>query len=312
MKRLMLFSTLFFLCFFWSEQVQAQCSISGSSSFTEGSLSNYSTGAVSGAGYFWSTTGVLNIVPPGNNTGSSVTVTSTSTGSGQICVTRYRANAAPCCTCRTITVTSTTGCIAPTGLQVFQFGSGCPGNSATFVALVTPSNATQTSNNFFWEAGFGNLGSVPYFTAYGGSSQSIPLPSTYASAWVRCTFFSPCGNNVNAFTLIEYEFPCNEGDFPFINEHSEQNQLSIANAQAAPNPFQDRTQLSLLVEKNLQGELVVHDLQGKLVFSSIVDLQKGENTIWIEDLPDEARGVLLYQLRTESEVLNLGKLLRTE
>ncbi len=284
----------------------AQCSISGPSPITVGDVENYSTTGNSSYTYFWSVTGVLSIV--GSNSNSNVNVTSNTTGDGTVCVTRFKAGEEPCCECKDIKVEEPP-CTPATSITVSQIevpGNGCPGDIIQFVANIQPSDADIEPNSFFWQAGTDFIISNPFFQQSGGSIMSIDTPEGENSVWIKVTFTSCDGTTVTALTLVTWEISCFRSGItpPFLNVNP--------NSSIAPNPFSDFTQLNIDVEKEVAAEVEIFNISGQVIYTKSAQLYKGKNEIIIDDIPNDYKGVLYYRIKSNSEVLGYGEMLRVD
>ncbi len=317
MKKLLLY-VLLFVCAMSTQQAFAQpCSISGPSSFFDDQTANYSIATASGAGYFWSVTGVLQI--NGGNTSSGVQVGASGPGSGSVCVTRFRAGAAPCCTCRTITVSTEPSCIVPTSINIQQIeisGQGCPGDNVTFIATLSPSNSNSTNTSYKWEAGVGSVNNTPFFTQTTGPSVVVPTPAFQTFVWVRVTFTSPCdGSKHVALTLVTYEN--NSGwfleDAAHQLEAAERSSPLIGDkVEISPNPFKDQVSFQLQIAEATSAQIELYDSKGQVVFAKSEQLQAGHNLIRLDALPSNARGILFYRISTDQKTLTMGQVVRME
>ncbi len=279
----------------------AQCNISGPSTVDTGDNTNYSTATVSGASFFWSTTGVFNII--GGNTSSSVTVRANNPGTGSVCVTRFKAGEEPCCSCKDVTAVEEPPCIPATSISLRQIeisGNGCPGDIVEFRATVQPSNAMGTIR---WQAGTNFINSPPFFQQIGGTTAFINTPAGQGSVWVRVTFTSCDGSTVTAFTLVVWERGCPRSSFPTSGIDSK--------SSISPNPFKDYTQLSFDSEGEVDAQVEIFNVSGQLIYSKATHFFNGKNQITVNDLPNEEKGVLFYQVKTEKGILAFGKMFRT-
>jgi hypothetical protein len=70
-----------------------------------------------------------------------------------------------------------------------------------------------------------------------------------------------------------------------------------------PNPANDVVQLQLHSASNTKVKVDVFNAAGKLVLTHTVPVQRGNNTITIEDLADKPRGIYLLVVNTGEELL---------
>jgi hypothetical protein len=152
----LLFLGLFLVQFNLSAQCNS-CNLTGDDQIVVNQTKTYSVNALSGASYFWSVTGDLSI--SGSNTGTSVSVTAGSTtGFGKVCVTRYKAGAQPCCSCKAIGIVNS--------------GDGDPVEDCDpYLPNIYAINMTNGNSNTVCPGGKVGLGI------------SGPVPSTYSYVW---------------------------------------------------------------------------------------------------------------------------------
>lgn len=251
------------------------CSLSGPSEINLNQTRTFSTSTLSGANYFWSTTGGLTIV--GSNTSYSVSVKGTTAGSGKICVTRYKNGSEPCCYCRTINIKPP--CTVPS-VSIAQEPFGCQGDVLTFNAVLNPSNASGSYN---WNVSSGGtiIGS--------NSNKTLNVQSSTSFGFsISLTFTSTCNNTqVNAFTLAQFL------DCGFI---------------ISPNPSSDM----LIVQPTTENDkatkpysVEVIDQNGEVQLKAKVN--KDNNQIDISNLPND-----LYFVRVvmNGKVIKTTKLIK--
>ncbi len=308
-KVALLISSLFLLAA--AQNSFAQCSINGPSSFDIAETSTYSfSGTASlNTNFFWSTTGVLNIV--GNNTSASVNVNANQTGSGTVCVTSFKAGEEPCCECTNVTVTEIIDppCIPATSISVSQVeipGNGCPGDAITFNATIQPSNAT--TGTYTWEAGTDFIISNPFFQqTTSNSTVTINTPNDEPTVWVRVSFTSCDGSVVTALTLVVWESKCfRRGLPPFFFGNTN------GNTTISPNPFKGSPNLMYNSDSELDAQIEIYNINGQLIHSRAAHFYSGQNEINLDDFPNREKGILYYKIRSADKILGFGKMHKIE
>ena len=107
----------------------------------------------------------------------------------------------------------------------------------------------------------------------------------------------------------EWEAPCDGGspvyDEPgigFVTEDelpAELRRVLNTKAQVSPNPFQADFRIQLEAQQAEAFELMIYDLQGKLITRTNGELSKGQNSLRVTDLQDLPSGSYFYQLNSE-------------
>ncbi|MEL6638406.1 MAG: hypothetical protein AAFR05_16740 [Bacteroidota bacterium] len=230
-----------------------------------------------------------------------------------MCVTRFLHNAAPCCQCKPISIP--TNCIPASSVSITQ-GQACPGRPTTFTAHLSPSNATPGS--YYWEVGVDHATNVPFFSGYSGSTLTVELPAgVLLCPWVSVTHTSYCdGSQVSRFRSVTVDYGCGlGGDLPPLIEGIRHSSPSLE-VRTFPNPFKDFLTFELdyqqELDRNNHAWVELFDTGGKVVFNQRYELVQGRQTLQVNTIPQAARGVLYYRIRTQEAVLTTGELLRLE
>ncbi|MEM1322025.1 MAG: T9SS type A sorting domain-containing protein [Bacteroidota bacterium] len=294
-----------------SQTMNAQCGITGPDAINSGSTATYSIPITLVSGIFWTVTGPFTI--NGGNTGTSINVgTTASSGSGSVCVTRFLTGAPPCCECKPISINSP--CAVATGLSVSQVeipGEGCPGDDIKFIATLIPSGAASSSSSFFWEAGTGTLGTNIFFTSTTGNMVTIPTPAINFGVWVRVTFTSPCdGSQITRITFVTWESDCEFFKIRSNEVGGTAKPQLLGEPNVFPNPFSNSAELRFEASTDAQAQLNVFNVTGQAIHSQTVQVVKGQNTIELNQLPNDQKGLLYYHLSVGEEILSTGKMIR--
>lgn len=143
----------------------------------------------------------------------------------------------------------------------------------------------------------------------------------------KVAFSHPCGSDINiCVQLCDLEEPCDDmtkcfsfqdiGGFgPGENPKQSVSRAALADplrSAASPNPFTDATTLQFEMPNDASASIEVFDLRGRLVFATQDYFATGSHTYVLDQLPAIAKGLLIYQISTEEEVLSTGRMLRLD
>ena len=281
----------------------ATISASGSTSLCSGS--SVTLTASSGTSYLWS---------PGGQTTQSVTVSTA--GTYRVTVT----NSSGCSKTSSdvnVTVTSCTTCAMPTGLVT--------GNVTSNTAVVQWTNPNSGQTDF--QVRYRNMRNGWYYY-----SQKVPATTTSLTIsvnsstsyrwWVRSycntlvssyagylTFTTPSFLRHNPSSDPDFEAPAQVFMDEDSNEPARMIEFDLYAAQLLPNPADEATTLSVWAEHQDQIQILVSDINGKVVHSEKRDLQEGLNLHEIQTTHLK-RGLYLVQLKGNMISKNLRLVLQ--
>ena len=264
------------------------CRITGPTSIALGQTATFSTATQSGASYYWSATGGLSV--QSGTTSATATIKANSGTTGKVCVTRYKAGTEPCSNCRTISITSNSGCIEPTSVFVSPGTTGgCGTGIYSFNAFRSPSNSA--GGTYTWTVyGGGNIISGQ------GTNSILAFFPTNAYYSVEVELVSTCNNKTVSYTYLG-NTQCGGGIFlgtPDVYPNPASSEVTIEVPQATNGPIP-----AVVVEVvNSQGEVMLTR-----------QATSGKQTVSISSLP---KGLYYVRMRQNGQVIKTTRLVKEQ